>query len=201
MQITIDVDDHRLERAFRLFDIAPVNQEVAAVAYGEIATDLFLEWLLNERRFETMSQATEHYVAKVEEKLYPDDPPNPTKLYERYSLPLSRARYLARVLLARRSARWRNGARRELLARLDEKSVDALAAEAAGRVSQEFDCVLSRPAYDEFQVLYEWARANPAENRPLTPPRVISTFVQEVTVRIRCQVILVVIDVINQRGA
>ncbi|MFK0206322.1 hypothetical protein [Agrobacterium sp. NPDC090283] len=201
MQITIDLDDRRLEQALRLFEIAPAHRADAATAYGEIAADLFFEWLLNERRFETMSQATEHYVAKVEEKLYPDDPPNPTKLYERYSLPLARARYLARILLARRSARWREGARRELLAKLNEKRVDAEAAEAAGRLSQEFDCVLSRPAYDEFQVLYEWARANPVANRPLAPPRVISTFVQEVTVRIRCQVILVVIDILNQRGA
>jgi hypothetical protein len=105
-----------------------------------------------------MSQATEHYVATVEEKLYPEEPPNPTKLYDRYSLPLSRARYLARVLLARRSAAWRKGARAELLARLNEKKADAETAIQQKKFSQEFDCILSRPAFEELQVFYEQAR-------------------------------------------
>jgi len=201
MQVTFNLDDERLRQAFRQFEIAPAGEADAARAFSEIASDLFFEWLLNEQRFETMSQSTEHFVAKVEEKLFPSEPPNATKLYDRYSLPLSRARYLSRLLLARRSARWRDGARAELLRKLTEKSQDAGEAEAANRFSQEFDCILSRPALDEFQVLYEWGRAHPIANRPLSPPKVLSTFGQEVTVRIRCQVILVLIDIINQRGA
>jgi hypothetical protein len=199
MQITVDMADERINAALGALQISQANAADATKALCELSTRLFLDWLLNEKRFETMSQATEHWVATVEERLFPDEAPNPTKLYNRYALSLPKARYLARLLLARRSAHWRAGARRELLARLREFEADARRAERE-RPSQEFDCVLTRPAYEEFQVLYEEARVAPVNpNRPIRPPKVVSSFVQEVTVRVRCQVVVALIELLPQQ--
>jgi hypothetical protein len=199
MRVTIDVNDDRLKQALATLGVSQDNAAAGGKAICELSAKLVLEWLLNEKCFETMSQATEHWVASFEEGLFPDEAPDPTKLYDRCTLPLPKARYLARLLLARRSGRWRVGARKELLARLREKEADARLAEEQKRISQEFDCVFSRPAYEEFQALYEKARATPNPKRPLSPPRVISSFIQEVTVRVRCQVVLVLIELIAQR--
>jgi hypothetical protein len=125
----VDIGDERIGAALRALQIGEPNAADATEALCALSLELFLEWLLNERRFETMSQATEHWVASVEERLFPDEAPNPTKLYSRYALSLPKARYLARLLLARRSAHWRASARRELLARLREFESDARRAE------------------------------------------------------------------------
>jgi hypothetical protein len=110
-----------------------------------------------------------------------------------------KARYLARLLLARRSAHWRAGARRELLVRLREFESDARRAEHE-RPSQEFDCILTRPAYEEFQVLYEEVRGAPVNpDRPIRPPKVVSSFIQEVTVRVRCQVLVALFERLQQQ--
>jgi len=198
MRITIDVDDDRLGKALKRLHIPKGKEDEVKKALAALSTDLYFEWLLNEQRFDSISQVTEHWVAKTEEILFPNDPPNPTKLYDRYSLPLPRARYLARMLMARSAARWRKGARLELLAKFKAIESDARAAEKTDHLDQNFDCILTKPVYDEFQVLYEIARTGPPQPRPLTPPKVISSFLQEVTIRVNGQVILGIIELIDR---
>lgn len=197
MQVTIEVDDQRLNKALMRLQIPKSREEETGRQITSLSLELYLEWLLNEHRSDSVSQATEHWVAKTEEALFPEEPPSATRLYGRYSLAMPRARYLARSLMARNKGRWRAGARRELLVKLRAIEADARAAEAE-RPEQNFDCVMTRSVYDEFQVFYEMARTEEHPRRLLTPPRVVSTFLQEVTVRINGLVILNIIDLIEK---
>ena len=56
---------------------------------------------------------------------FPDNEPDPNKLYERYALSLPKAQYLARLLIARRTAVWRARARKELRGKLEAIRADA----------------------------------------------------------------------------
>jgi len=82
-----------------------------------LAAELVLEWIVGERRFESQSQQTEYWLARVFEEILPDEQPEATRIYTRFGFPLPRSQYLARLLLARRAARWREAARREVLVR------------------------------------------------------------------------------------
>jgi hypothetical protein len=138
-----------------------------------IAAELALEWITGARRFENQSQQTEHWLARLYEELFPDEQPDATRLYARFSLPLPRAQYLARLLLARRTAQWREAARREVLVALEsfeDKAKEAEKCKAAR--TQRFDLSLSRGGYEQLIVIYDFlAGSVTGQNRPAPPKR------------------------------
>ncbi|MEZ5853029.1 MAG: hypothetical protein R3D68_20535 [Hyphomicrobiaceae bacterium] len=138
-----------------------------------VAAELALEWIAGERRFESLSQQTEHWLARLYEELYRDEQPEATRIYARFGLPLPRAAYLTRLLLARNTGQWRDAAHREVLNSLNNvetKAQDAANAKAAK--TQRFDLSLSRGGYEQLVVLYDFvARTTPSQDRPAPPRR------------------------------
>jgi hypothetical protein len=61
----VDIADERIGAALRALQICQPNAADATKALCALSLELFLEWLLNESRFETMSQATEHWVTSA----------------------------------------------------------------------------------------------------------------------------------------
>lgn len=140
--------------------------------YEQLCVELVSEWLLGERRFESVSQQTEHWLARLYDVIYVDEQPEATRLYERFQIPLPRAQYVARLLMARRAAQWRNAARVELratLRRLEKSARDAIA-DSQGSV-QRYETSLSRGAYDELIVIYENLSRSISDTERPAPPR------------------------------
>jgi hypothetical protein len=142
-----------------------------------VAAELALEWITGERRFENQSQQTEHWLARLYEEIYADEQPDAGRIYARFTLPLPRAQYLARLLFARRTAQWRDAAHKEVLAELKRVEPKALEAEKMKAAStQRFDLNLSRGAYDQLVVLYDFlAKGIVGEERPAPPKKIPSS--------------------------
>jgi hypothetical protein len=70
-----------------------------------VAIKLVLEWLTGRRRFESQSHQTDYCLLRFYEKNFFDRQPEATRIYERFRVNLPRARYLARLLRARRACR------------------------------------------------------------------------------------------------
>ncbi len=115
----------------------------------------------------------EYWLARIYEALYPDEQPNASRLYLRFGLPLPRAQYLTRLLLARRSAHWRDTAHAEVVAVLEPWEKDAAEAKKKGvGSSTPYKLSLSRGAYDELIVIYDrMAAPVAAKDRPSPPKR------------------------------
>ena len=74
------------------------------------------------------SQQAEYWLARLYEDIFIDEQPEATRIYMRFQMPLPRAQYIARLMLARRTAQWRKAAREEVLRtlqRVEEKSKEA----------------------------------------------------------------------------
>ncbi len=136
----------------------------------ELSAELFLEWVTGERRFESQTQQTEHWIARFYEEIFPDEQPVGTVLYERFGLPLPRANYIARLLRTRRAAQWRDAARQELMTMLKACREKAKTASATGQGIFEIDISLSAGAADELRVQFDrYCAAVPPEKRPRPP--------------------------------
>jgi hypothetical protein len=202
MKIDLDTaQETRLREFIRVLGIPDKPEAAAARAANRAATlavDLFLEWALNERRFERIGQMNEHWIALIEQAFFPDSEPDPNKLYERYALSLPKAQYVARLLIARRTAVWRARARKELRSRLEDIRADAEAAVKAKSLSQPFDVILSRGAFDEFASAY--SRAFEWPKTPLSQPHRRSSFGNQIVVELIAQVVVEVIKVLNAQS-
>jgi hypothetical protein len=142
-----------------------------------VAAELALEWILGERRFESQNQQMEHWLARLYEDVFSDEQPEASRIYARFGLTLPRAQYVTRLLLARRSAQWRDAAKGEVLAALESyeaKSIDARKAKTAQ--TQRWEMSLSRGGYDELVVFYDLMTSRIAgPNRPSPPKRTPSS--------------------------
>jgi hypothetical protein len=160
-----------MQRALAI-EASPETVRRIEADFDKLCVELVSDWLLGERRFESVSQQTEHWLARLYDVLYVDEQPEASRLYERFRLPLPRAQYLARLLMARRAGQWRKAARTELIATLGRLKASAGDAVEAGEGQvQRYDTSLSRGAYDELVVAYEAVgRAANDRERP-APPR------------------------------
>ena len=149
-----------------------------------VAASLALEWITGVRRFESQGQQTEYWLSRIYEALYPDEQPDATRLYTRFGLPLPRAQYVTRLLLARRSAHWRQAARTEVTTALETFEKNAREAIKAGAGSTAFyKLSLSRGGYDELVVVYDRMvsqiagqdRPSPPRKEPSSPTFVVCT--------------------------
>jgi hypothetical protein len=166
-----------------------------------VAAGLALEWILGDHRFESQGQQTEYWLARMFEELFPDEQPEATRLYLRFGLPLPRAQYVARLLLARRSAHWRQAARKEVVAALESFEAEARQA-AKGNASQtvRYDISLSRGAYDELVVLYDRLVGHIAgQDRP-SPPRRAPSSPTLVWFSVTADGVLKLLDMIRKEG-
>src|SRR5262245_43791085 len=111
------------ERATTALGIDATKQSAARLQQRlqPLATELLLEWLVGEKRFDSPSQQTEYWLSRFYEEIFTDEQPDAARIYSRFGLPLSKAGYVARLLRARSSATWRGAARTELKRRLNEK--------------------------------------------------------------------------------
>jgi hypothetical protein len=168
-----------LERARKSLAVEASNTAHALLKdrLQSVAAELALEWIVGDRRFESQSQQTEYWLARLYEEIFTDEQPEATRIYTRFGLPLPRSQYLARLLLARRSTRWRTAARNELVAALEAIEAKAVAAEKAKSAqTQRFDLSLSRGGYDELIVLYDFMAGSIAgQSRPSPPKRIPSS--------------------------
>ncbi|WP_192178416.1 hypothetical protein [Mesorhizobium amorphae] len=111
----------------------------------KLATELALEWIVGERRFENVSQQTEYWLARLYEDIFIDEQPDATRIYSRLGFALPRSQYLARLLIARRSAHWRQAARKEVadaLSQIEKKAREAI--EKKQGATQRFELSLSK---------------------------------------------------------
>lgn len=140
--------------------------------FEKLCVELVSDWLLGDRRFESVSQQAEHWLSRLYEEIYVDEQPEATRLYERFRLPLPRARYIARLLMAQRAAQWRTAARNELKSTLDafrDSAKEAIAAREGP--TQRYEASLSRGAYDELMVTYDEVCRELASAKRPAPPR------------------------------
>ncbi len=172
----IDEDLPRLlqrARASLATDASPETRQRLEDRLEAVAASLALEWITGERRFESQGQQMEYWLSRIYEALFPDEQPDATRLYVRFGLPLPRAQYVTRLLLARRSAHWREAANREVRAALE--TFEANARQAArgedGGATTTFKISVSRGGYDELVVIYDrMVGAIAGQQRP-SPPR------------------------------
>jgi len=148
----------------------------------EVASELALEWISGERRFESQSQQIESWLARLYEELFVDEQPTPARIYARFGLPLSRSQYFSRLLFTRRAGHWRDRARQDLKEQLrsfKDKAERAIH-EKRGK-TQSYEMSLSRGAFEELVPLYDrLADVASGEDRPAPPKRIpgVGTFVR-----------------------
>ena len=121
----------------------------------DLAASLALEWLVNERRFESQGQQTEAWLARLYEEIYTDEKPEAGRIYGRLDLPLARSQYLARQLRTRQAARWRTTANAEVLKQLAAFSARASEAVKAKRPDASFEFRLSKDGVDALMAAYD----------------------------------------------
>jgi hypothetical protein len=138
---------------------------------------LLLEWLIGDQRFESQSQQAEYWLARFYDEIFEDEQPDATRIYQRFSLSLPRATYVARLLRARRVAQWRHAAQVELRTELERARETAENYQKEGRAAfEECDVSLSPGAADELRVLYDRLATFKAESERPRPPRAKSSF-------------------------
>ena len=137
-----------------------------------VAASLALEWITGARRFESQGQQTEYWLARIYEALYPDEQPDATRLYVRFGLPLPRAQYVTRLLLARRSTHWREAARNEVTSALETFEKQAREAiKASAGATAIYKLSVSRGGWDELVVIYDRMVGPIASQDRPAPPR------------------------------
>lgn len=159
-------------RAALSIDTSKETQQRIQKQFDRLCIELVSEWVTGERRFESVSQQAEYWLARLYEEFYLDEQPEATRLYARFRLPLPRAQYVTRLLLARRAAQWRVAARREVestLARSESPARDAIKAKE-GQV-QRFETSLSKGGYEELIVTYEFVVRPIKDGERPAPPR------------------------------
>jgi hypothetical protein len=187
MNINFDTEDELVTRFLAALGIPSAEQAAAAGQLGHLALRLYLEWALNERRFDRAGQWTEHLIAETEAAFNPEKEPDPTQLYLRYALPLPRAQFVARMLLARQTSQWRAKARQELRQKLEPHFAECSALVANGSRTEERDVILSRGAAEEFTVAYGQAYVWP--DTPLQQPKRQNSFAAQVSLRLTAEVV------------
>jgi hypothetical protein len=152
-------------------------QDALKQRLASVATELALEWIVGERRFESQGEQAEYWLARLYEEIFVDEQPEARSIYDRFGFSLPRAQYLARLLRARRSAHWRSAARIEVVSALEgiEAKAKAAAAKDAAR-TQRFDLSLSRGGYEELIVRHDFVAAKvTGQARPVPPKRIPSS--------------------------
>lgn len=190
-------------RASLVAEASDASKALIEARLEAVAASLALEWLVGDRRFESQGQQTEHWLARLYEELYPDEQPDATRLYLRFGLPLPRAQYVARLLLARRTGHWRNAARAEVTGALKVFEADAKKARDKD-VSQtvRFDISLTRGGYDELVVLYDrLVGAIAGQNRPAPPKRVSGSSGKLAWFSVTAECLLALLDLIEKEKA
>lgn len=143
----------------------------------DIAAELALEWITGERRFESQGQQTEAWLARLYEDIYADEQPQAPRIYARFGLPLPRAQYLVRLLLARRTAQWREAARKEVLdclAGVEAKSEAAIKKDQGA--TQRWELSLTRGGFEQLMIAYDFmAPETVGQTRPSPPRRLPSS--------------------------
>jgi hypothetical protein len=201
-----DVDADLPELLARAKASLAVDASAAAKARIEarleaVAASLALEWITGERRFESQGQQMEYWLGRLYEALFPDEQPDATRLYVRFGLPLPRAQYVTRLLLARRSAHWREAARNEVVGALETYEANARAAiKADAGSTTPYKISLSRGAYDEVVVIYDrMVGAIAGQDRP-SPPRREPSSPTLVWFSITAQGVVALLDQIRKEG-
>lgn len=176
-------------------DASPEAAKAIEARLESLAAELALEWLLGESRFESQSQQTEYWLARFYEELFVDEQPEPTRIYQRFGLNLPRAAYLARLLRARRSAHWRQAARRELRTQLERHRAAAVKAREAKQAHvTEFDLSLSPGAADELKVVYDSIAAFRADKERPRPPSLKTRFTSARWLALPADTLLLIVD-------
>ncbi len=168
-----------LERAQEALasDASPASVKAIKGKLETLATTLFLEWVVGDKRFESQSQQFEYWLSRLYDDVFPDEQPDATRIYERFGIGIARASYLARVLRAQRTGQWRKQARTELKNQLQRKKSDAEKAEKAGTAHvQEFDVGLTQGASDEMRVLFDRLSGEMSESERPRPPKLRPSF-------------------------
>lgn len=176
-------------------DASPEARKAIEVGLEKLAAELALEWLLGESRFESQSQQTEYWLSRFYEDLFIDEQPEPTRIYQRFGLNLPKAAYLARLLRARRSAHWRQAARRELRAQIERHKPAAIKAREAKQAHvTEFDLSLSPGAADELKVVYDSIAAFSTEKERPRPPSLKTRFTSARWLAVPADTLLLILD-------
>ncbi|OWK21496.1 hypothetical protein AJ88_24100 [Mesorhizobium amorphae CCBAU 01583] len=105
------------------------TRQMLAKRLEKLAAELALEWIIGERRFENVTNRLEYWLARLYEDIFLDEQPDATRIYSRLGFALPRSQYLARLLIARRSAHWRQAARKEVadaLSQIEKKALEAM---------------------------------------------------------------------------
>src|SRR3954451_760091 len=99
-------------------------QDALKQRLASVATELALEWIVGERRFESQGEQAEYWLARLFEEIFVDERPEARSIYDRFGFSLPRAQYLARLLrpparrigvpppVSRSSAPWRGSKQR-----------------------------------------------------------------------------------------
>ena len=160
-----------------------------------LASELLLEWLVGDKRFESQGQQTEYWLSRLYEEIFVDEQPDATRIYERFSLSLPRSAYLARLLRARRVTQWRQAARLELKTQLERHKKNAETAKAERQAHiQEFDISLSPGAADELRVVYDSIAAFVPERERPKPPKTRASFGNSRWLGVPAETLLLILD-------
>jgi hypothetical protein len=164
-----------------------------------VAAELALEWLSGELRFETQGQQTEHWLNRVYETLFEDEQPDGSRIYARFNLPLPRAQYVTRLLLARRRTQWRTKARAEAEHALRNHEKKAREQVGKGNRAHSYESPMSRGALDELMIVYDQT-LTAAGDETFSPPRRQSASPSRVFVGMTAETICAILDHIAATG-
>jgi hypothetical protein len=186
-------------RSMLSIDVSEASKRNLDERLERLAAELALEWIVGDRRFESQGQQTEYWLFRFYDEIFSDEQPDATRVYERFSLSLPRAAYVARILRARRTAHWREAARTELRAQLQRYKSSAEADKKANKAHiQEYDLSLSPVAADELRVLYDRiSEFAPDHERP-KPPRAKPAYGSARWMAVPALTLLLILDALDQ---
>lgn len=170
-------------------------------SFDELCVELVSEWIVGEPRLESQTQQTEYWISRFYEDLVTDEQPEPSRLYARFTLSLPRAQYVTRLLRARMASTWRATARDELRRCLEGAEAKARATDEKALSTQTFDLSLSRGAFDELIVLYDFAAVLDAAGRRPAPPRRLPSSPRFVSFSVTAETVLILLTTVRNGGA
>lgn len=176
-------------------DVSPADDANIKKNLEQLASELLLEWLVGDKRFESLGQQTEYWLSRFYEEIFVHEQPDATRIYERFSLSLPRSVYLVRLLRARRVTQWRQAARLELKTQLErhkKKAEEAKAERQAHIVA--FDVSLSPGAADELRVVYDSIASFVSEHERPKPPMARASFGNSRWFGIPAETLLLILD-------
>lgn len=189
-------------RTVLAIDASPTAQAILEKHLGLLASELLLEWLVGDKRFESQSQQTEYWLARFYEEIFVDEQPDATRIYERFGVNLPRASYLARLLRARRAALWRQSAQVELKTQLERHKARADEAKKEGQAHvTEFDISLSPGSADELRVIYDRIATFVAERERPKPPKAKPSFGNSRWLAVPAETLLLVLETLRPADA